>query len=372
MTDLSRRAWLKEVGSRTAGAAAATTIAADARASQPPRSEAAGSTNGTISPHTSTTGVFVPPRGRSFQKFSFDFPEPSVAFDGYEFGFRIFTHENVYGLSAPQLRVRARDGGLDVECNELVWAGGQQHAAGRLSARLDAREDGVECDVTAETERPIKAVAMILRGVPRGRLSAAGAPFFDPQDGEVLFGYPFSGGDLFGPQSNGGLATPLVLVQPSGNEPIVALSSRDDRVRTKRFYFQPGENGYRVEALVEAAAWQPTRAFHAPPWRIGRAATIAAAAAPHFAHLERAFRLPRWDTRDDVPEWLRRTALVITLHGMHYTGYVFNDYARMLEILKWVATRIDAARVLVFLSSWDGRYRSEMDAVIQRATTRNG
>ena len=82
----------------------------------------------------------------------------------------------------------------------------------------------------------------------------------------------------------------------------------------------------------------------------------AAALAPHFAHVERAFRLPRWDTREDVPEWMRRTALVLTLHGMHYTGYVFNDYARMLEILQWVATRIDPARVLVFLASWDGRY----------------
>ena len=27
-------------------------------------------------------------------------------------------------------------------------------------------------------------------------------------------------------------------------------------------------------------------------------------------------------------------ALVVTLHGMHYTGYIFNDYARMLAILQ--------------------------------------
>jgi hypothetical protein len=57
-----------------------------------------------------------------------------------------------------------------------------------------------------------------------------------------------------------------------------------------------------------------------------------------------------------VPDWLRKTALVVTLHGMHYTGYVFNDYARMLAILRWMATRIAAERVLVFLASWDGRY----------------
>src|SRR2546430_5546895 len=41
---------------------------------------------------------------------------------------------------------------------------------------------------------------------------------------------------------------------------------------------------------------------------------------------------------------------------MHYTGYVFNDYARMLAILEWIATQMPAERVLVFISAWDGRY----------------
>jgi hypothetical protein len=53
---------------------------------------------------------------------------------------------------------------------------------------------------------------------------------------------------------------------------------------------------------------------------------------------------------------MRRIALVTTLHGMHYTGYIFNDYARMLEILRWIAAEIPADRVLAFISAWDGRY----------------
>jgi len=350
----TRRTWLKEVGA--AGAGSVLSRAPIARGAsingQPQRASA----NGAILGSTSATGVFVPPRGRSFQKFSFDFPEPSVAFEGYELGFRVFTHENTYGLSAPQLKVTPVGGGLQIDCAELVWAGGQQRAAGRLTARLTAHSDAVECDVSAEMALPIKSIATIVRGVPRGRISAGGAPFFDPRDDEVLLGYPFSGGDLFGPSGNGGLTTPLVLVQPSGADAIVALSFLDDRVRTKRFYLQPGESGYRVEALVEAEGWRRSNTLHAPVLRIARATTIALAAEPHFAHVERAFHIPRWDTRGDVPDWMRRTALVVTLHGMHYTGYVFNDYARMGDILKWIATRIDPRRVLVFLASWDGRY----------------
>jgi hypothetical protein len=338
-----RRTWLKEVG--TAGAGAIIAGAATARAQS----------NGTIVPRTSTSGVYIPPRGRGFMKFSFDCPEPSVAFEGFEFSFRVFTQENAYSLSPDHLTARASENGLEVSCSALTWAGGQQRASGRVIAHLTRRGDVVECNADVEMERPIKAVAMILRGVPRGRLSAAGAPFFDPRDDEVLLGYPFSGGDLIGPQGNGGLTTPLVLVQASEGA-ILALSSLDDRVRTKRVYFQPGESGYRVEALVEAEGWNQTRSFRVPAWRIARATTIAEAAAPHFAHIERVFGLPRWDARDDVPDWMRRTALVVTLHGMHYTGYIFNDYARMLAILKWMATRIPPERVLVFLASWDGRY----------------
>ena len=340
-----RRTWLKEVGAAGAGMMIGSAAAPQAQS------------NGAIVPRTSTSGVFTPPRGRGFMKFSFDFPEPSVAFQGFEFSVRLFTHENVYALSPQHLTVRPIDDGLEMTCTELTWAGGQQRSPGRVTTRLvhRAASDAVECEATAEIDRPIKAIALVVRGIPRGRISAAGAPFFDPRDDEVLFGYPFSGGDLIGPQGNGGLTTPLVLVQAAEGA-IVSISSLDDRVRTKRIYLQPGDTGYRVEALVETEGWTETRSFKAPAWRIARATTIAAAAEPHFAHVARAHRIPLWDARGDVPDWMRGTALVVTLHGMHYTGYVFNDYARMLTILRWMATRIPAARVLVFLASWDGRY----------------
>src|SRR5919201_2240876 len=95
VTDLTRGAWLEEVAARGAGAAIVG-ASAPAHASD---QAAADSPDGSIVARTSTSDVFVPPRGRSFQKFSFDFPEPSVQFGGYEFGFRVFTHENTYGLS---------------------------------------------------------------------------------------------------------------------------------------------------------------------------------------------------------------------------------------------------------------------------------
>jgi len=309
----------------------------------------------TILPLTSTSEVFVPPRGRAFQKFSFDFPEPSVEFSGLRFGFLVFSRENAYGLDASAMTATATADGLEVTATGLVWAGGQERAPGGLVARLRKDGEAVLCDVTAQLEQPIKAVTTVVRGVPRGKLSSGGSEPFDPHDDEVLWGYPFGAGDLFGDNTAWGMGTPLTVVQ-SGDQAFTALSSLDDRVRAKRFYFQPGEQGYRVELVHEVEGWLSVRHVQVPAWRIGHATTLEAAVAPHYAHLERAYRFPRWDSRPDVPGWLRQTSLVVTLHGMHFTGYVFNDYAKMLAILQWIATEIPAERVLVFISAWDGRY----------------
>jgi len=337
---ISRRDWLLAMGAVGAGAMLPSRVPAPP---SPP-----------ILPLTSTSEVLIPPRGRAFMKFSFDFPEPSVEFAELRFGFLVFTRENTYALDAGAMSADATGDTLTVSATRLVWAGGQQSVPGRVHARLRREGDAVFCDVTAEMGQPIKAVTVVVRGIPRGKLSTGGDPF-DPKDDEVLWGYPFGAGDLFGDNTAWGMGTPLTVVQGSDGR-CVALSSLDDHVRAKRFYFQPGEQGYRVELVHEVEGWLDRQTVQVPTWRIGRAASLEAAVAPHYAHIERAYHFPRWETRADVPDWLRRTRLVVTLHGMHFTGYIFNDYARMLDILRWIATQIPADRVLAFISAWDGRY----------------
>jgi len=341
MDPISRRDWLKTMGAAGAGA-----LLPGATILHPGTA---------ILPLSSTSDVFIPPRGRAFQKFSFDFPEPSAEFAGLRFGFLVFTRENAYALDASAMTAEGSADALSLTATRLLWAGGQERAMGRVRVRLRRDGDATLCDVTAEMDQPIKAVTTVVRGVPRGKLSAGGGEPFDPHDDEVLWGYPFGGGDLFGDNTAWGTGTPLVVVQ-HGDQEWLGLSSLDDRVRTKRFYFQPGEHGYRVELVHEVEGWLDRPSVQVPTWRLGRATSLEAAVAPHYAHLERAYHFPRWETRTDMPDWLRRTALVVTLHGMHFTGYIFNDYARMLEILRWIATQIPADRVLAFISAWDGRY----------------
>jgi hypothetical protein len=299
-----------------------------------------------ILPLTSCSDVYIPPRGESFLKFSFDFPEPSVVFGDLLFSFRIYTFENTYGLDQNHLTMRETPDGLDIECSQFVWAGGQQTAPGKLRASVRKQGGFTEWSVVAEMDLPIKSIATILRGVPRGKVSVAGNRFFDPKDNELQFGHPY----LFG-----GMTSPLVVIEKNEQE-YFFLSLLHQHVRASRLYFQPGDKGYRTELIYEQEGWVKSKRIETPTWRVGQASSLAEAARPHFAHLEQAYGVPDWATRKDVPDWARNIDLVVALHGMHWTGYIFNDYAKMQRTLEWVATKIPAQRVLVFLPAWDGRY----------------
>ena len=361
MSDLSRRDWIKSVSAAGAAAALPAELVAQSISAQAsprfPESRIVGgrAIDGVIADLSSTSDVFVPPRGRAFMKFSFDFPEPSVAFGDYRFGFLVFTAENTYGLDRSRLTSNVTAEGMTLTCDRFVWAGGQDTAPGSLVARFRRVDDAIEWDAVVTMERPVKTVSTLVRGIPRGSLSFGNGGFFDPHDNEILAGYPFGAGDLHGPGAAQGMSTPLAVVQ-SDAQHFTYLSSRDTRVRPKRFFFQAGEHGYKVEAIHEHDGWRNDMRVELPTWRIGTTTSMEAAVAPHFAHVEQAYRIPSWDTRTDVPDWFRRTALVTTLHGMHYTGYMFNDYAKMLETLRWMNTQIPGERVLVFVSAWDGRY----------------
>ncbi|HEV2351580.1 MAG TPA: hypothetical protein VG028_17250 [Terriglobia bacterium] len=344
---ISRRDWLKR--------AAAAPLVASGTERPLPRAAPAATTltaSGTVLPLTSTSEVYIPPRGRGFMKFSFDFPEPSVEFEGLRLSFRLYTFENTYGLDRDGMSVEKSNSSMEIRAANLIWAGGQEKAPGSLRARIRKNGSFIEWDAVAEMEQPIKSIAAIVRGVPRGKISAGGQAFRDHQDNEVLLGYPFGGGSLFTAE---GMNSPVAVIQ-SGEKDFFFLSALNHQVRANRFYFQPGDQGYRAELTYEREGWQKSHSIHSPVWRAGRTSSVEDAFRPHYQHVERTFHLPDWEQRADVPGWFRDNALVVALHGMHWSGYIFNDYAKMIKILEWVATRIPAQRVLVFLAAWDGRY----------------
>ncbi|MEP7381868.1 MAG: hypothetical protein ABI910_09295 [Gemmatimonadota bacterium] len=365
----SRRDWIRTVGVAGAGAL----VPLDALRSEPSRPASGEALVGApaLAPAplavrdryapgdlidlSSTSDVFIPPRGDSLMKFSFDFPEPAVVFGEHRFSFLLFSEENTYALDRALMRTEGNGDALELRCTGLTWAGGQEKSAGSVIVRFMRSGRTIDWDISAEMPVPIKTVTTVIRDVPRGKVSFGGGALDDPGEGDMLGGYTFGAGDLHGAQTPRSMTTPVSIVQ-AGEGDFLYLTTQDTRVRPKRFYYQAGAQGFRAEAIYEHDGWRQDTRLVVPRWQLGHASTFEDAMAPHMAHVERAFSLKSWEARTDVPAWMRNVAMVTTLHGMHYTGFMFNDYAQQLAILRWMATQIPADRVLVFLAAWDGRY----------------
>ena len=167
---ISRRNLIKGLGAIGAsGLLKSTNATANAGINRPlPRTAL---TDGEITALNSTSEVFIPPRGRGYMKFSFDFPEPVVAFGEHRFGFLVFTAENTYGLDREKMHVEVAGDTMRLTCSGFVWAGGQEHARGSLTATFRREIGKIEWDTTVEMDQPIKTVTTVIRDIPRGNVS---------------------------------------------------------------------------------------------------------------------------------------------------------------------------------------------------------
>ncbi|MCC7324986.1 MAG: hypothetical protein IT358_14185, partial [Gemmatimonadaceae bacterium] len=140
---------------------------------------------------SSTSEVFIPPRGDSLMKFSFDFPEPGVAFGEHRFSFLFFTEENTYAMDRSAMRASGNADALELTCSGLVWAGGQEKSPGTVSVKFRRNGRTIDWDITAELPHPIRSITTVIRDVPRGHVSFGGGALIDPKDGDLLGGYTF-------------------------------------------------------------------------------------------------------------------------------------------------------------------------------------
>ncbi len=284
--------------------------------------------------------------------FSFDFGDPYIDFGGYRWAFRVFTPENTYAVDPARATLEPHANGLTLRAGGLIWAGGQERAEGGLTVELTRHGDVIEWRARAShATHPVKSMAALVNGVPRGQVAWYDGDFFDPGQDEYVRYYPFGGKYSW----SNGMASPLMFVRPGAGR-VWFAHALDNVVRTHRFYLQPDGETYHAEFISEERAYEWSNEFQAPPWRLGWAASPAEVYAYHQAHLEAAFGLAPFDSRRDCPAWARDIQLVLNLHGVHWTGFIFNTFSQMLEILRWVAERIDPHRVLVYLPAWDGRY----------------
>jgi hypothetical protein len=286
-------------------------------------------------------------------QFSFAFNDPTFEVKGWKISFQVITFENVYGLDPEQATLAERHPGKwAVTSQRMMWAGNQEKAAGQAAAELESIPEGLDITFSASLVEKIRCSKVILRGLPKSTL--IGSSWKESEIGEgVVLEYPPRISAMTDPR----LHTPLVFLRLPDGE-YLFFRSLDARVRQKRFavYPSPFGDGVTVELIHEDLGPEMTSTTVVPRWRIGRTRNPDAVVEEHRRHVESCFGLVEWSKNPLIPQWVKEISLVAYIHGQHWTGYVFNDYRRMMEILDALSRRLPGKRILAHLAGWEGRY----------------
>lgn len=268
------------------------------------------------------------------QKFGFDFGDPYYTFDGLQFAFRVCTLENVYGINPDTATSSMTNGRLTIETGGYQYAGGQKTCPGTLKADIHKRDDGVCFHVKARHHEVIKGITILIR-----HLAA-------PDEEEQIYNWPTL--DLNAP------SFPHINT-PDGTTSFILPDSTI--LRHRRWAVYREYSGKWVFNLTEDEAYtEQSHEMTGSQWTLLRDRDHHAVSGIWYGMLAKERGLRPWHERSDIPEWFSEVSLVLNMHCEGWTGHVFNTFDRQLDILKWIADRMDGRRVLVYLAGWDGRY----------------
>ncbi|HML20646.1 MAG TPA: endo alpha-1,4 polygalactosaminidase [Aggregatilinea sp.] len=280
--------------------------------------------------------------------YSFDLNDPIFDLGGFRLSLQVITLENVYGLDPSGISTADNGQVWRMQCIGLRWAGGQQTAPGQIE--LTARREGpdrLRLSVRATAPHKIRAIKIILRDLSELQvLDPLDAPQAVPADG-IIERYPNK------------LRLPLLLASDGAGT--LGARCEDPQARAKRFALYAERMGalagcWAMELIHEEDARHFDTTLAAPDWIVARGVTPDAFRAEQLAYSESTLGLVPWEQRTDVPDWARDLRLCLTLHGMHWSGYVFNTYDDMRRIIDFVCERMDGRHVLAYLPGWEGRY----------------
>ncbi len=281
--------------------------------------------------------------------YSFDSGDPVFEMGGLRISVQVITTINLYGLAPEACRLEKQGAMWRLRADRLMWAGNQERAAGRVE--LAVRQEGPRLVLSgsAQAGEPIRCYKIIIHDLPPCTMyDSLGDQRFWGMGGErevtpegVLSIYP-------------GVTAPVWALLRDG-QPWLTFRSQDRAVRPKRFAAYWRGAGVTVELIFEEDARLWDQDLSLPEW-IVEPGSIQAGLRAHASFLEAECGLVRWSERRDMPAWARDISLVLSIHGMHWSGYIFNTYAQALKTVDWVCQRIDGRRVLVFLPGWEGRF----------------
>lgn len=303
----------------------------------------AGASQRFTAPPRSLVDLYVP----RLQRWGFDNRDPILKVGPLSCSFQIFTtgpNENTYSIDRENVEVTAQGGSWTVSAKAFAGAGQQWKRDGSFKAVITRESDDCfSIRARAGCSDPIRAVKVCIHDVPKAPVWQTGwealpNPIPLPDAG-ISYNYP---------EYQAGM--PVWLLGT------MSFSSADVTSRPRRFVAYPVGTMATVELLFEQFATRFAPSFEMPAWEVRMKDTLESAIERRAVVLESRAGLASWENRADTPDWARDVRLVVTLHGMHWSGYVFHDYRGMLQAARWFTDRVEGRKVLFFLAGWEGRY----------------
>ena len=248
-------------------------------------------------------------------------------------------------INAEKCEISQTEDTFNVKCNGLQWAGGQVDCEGSCECTVKKYGETYTFDLSAEKDEYIKRVKVLLYDQPLGDVVARRRYDVPITEMGTIFRYPNGWDDLF---------TPLITIKNDNG--IKYYRSLDGVVRPKTFLVQKVGDSSIVEMIFEESTMHPTNKLVVPTWEIGGCASVEEILEKQRVLVEAHYNLKTWEEREDVPAWARNISLVLSIHAMHWCGYVYNTYQDIIDKLEWFANYIDPKEVLVYIPGFDGRY----------------
>ena len=256
--------------------------------------------------------------------WSFKDKNPVFDFQGLRFSVQIFTDTNRYDLDANKCEITQTEDTYKVHCAGLQWAGGQVDCEGNCECVVKKQGETYTFDLIASKDEYIKRVKVLLYDQPLGDVVARRRYDVPISELGCIFRYPNGWDDLF---------TPLITIK---NETGVKYyRSLDGVVRPKTFMVQKVGDSSIVEMIFEESTMNPTSKLTVPTWEIGTCNSVEEILEKQRVLVEKQYNLKTWEKREDVPEWARNISLVLSIHAMHWCGYIYNTYQDIIDKLEW-------------------------------------
>lgn len=276
---------------------------------------------------------------------SFSFKNPRFNIWEYEVSIQLFTYENLYGLDPDKVERKSFGNKIIIQSKGLTSSGGQEKIGG--TATLIALRQNGKIFFHVEATHPyypIKSCKIILHGLDVESFTTTEVANNKIPEKGIWLCYPYP--DLTSPMIGFTLR----------NEEKIFIENRDKEVREKRIAIVPKGGKVDVELIFEELATQFDKRIEISPWIISRTNNFITCIENYYDWFASEYGLKSWERREDVPEWARKIKICLCLHGMHWTGYIFNTYKEMEKIIDWATTLIDGEKILVYLPGWEGRY----------------